>query len=75
MQTLDVGGLPEPVVRNLQLLVDTFKEQFSAAKLPPGEGLKQAAGAWADADDAAFARWSAEMRAGRQSEQRRSLDP
>ena len=69
METIDVAGLLEPVVRNLKLLVDSFKSQFSAAGLPPGEGLKQAAGAWADA--AAFARWTAAMRAGRQSNDRR----
>jgi hypothetical protein len=73
LETLNVDGLPAPVIHNLRMLVDALKEQ-SAVALPPGEGLKQAAGAWADADDAAFAQWAEEMRRGR-SDGSRSIEP
>ncbi len=61
MDTIDVNGLPEPVVRSLENLVAGLKEQFSTSPanddLNPLERMKRAAGSWADADDDEFNEW------------------
>lgn len=37
MQTLDLDGLPEPVIRSLEQLVDALRERFSPREPAPGE--------------------------------------
>jgi hypothetical protein len=61
MGTINVDGLPQPVVDWLTAMVIDLKGQYAQSeRLPPGEGLRRAAGAWADADEAEFNQWREE---------------
>jgi hypothetical protein len=61
MNVINVDGLPEPVVRSLEALVHSFKQEVAttaeSSEATSLESLKRAAGSWADADEIEFKRW------------------
>lgn len=50
MSSINLDGLPEPVVQSIQAMVAHLKEQYSTATetLSPLERMKRAAGGWSD---------------------------
>ena len=59
MSTINVDGIPQPVVRALEAMVQSLRSQLASTSevLPPGEGLRRSAGGWADADEGEFNQW------------------
>lgn len=53
MSTIDLDGLPEPVIQSLKAMVACLKQEYakSSDALDPLERMKRAAGGWNDDSD------------------------
>ena len=65
MKTINVDGLPDPVVQSLEAVVQSFRAQLSTTpeQTAAGQFLKQAAGSWSGADNE-LDQWLDEMQQG-----------
>jgi hypothetical protein len=76
MKMINVDGLPDSLVRSLEALVNSVKQQVVGATDIHGSGdvecLKRAAGSWAEADEEEFSQWLDETYRARKADRRES---